>query len=370
MNVMGIININDREELFYGITQHRPVATIPFGGRYRIIDFVLSSMVNSGIKNIGIYTSGKHRSLFDHLRSGKDWDLDRKRDGLFIFPPESTEKDIYQGDLKCFYQNLPFLHKSKHKYVLISGGNIICNIDYRPVFKYHLSTNADITVLYKDIDDHHTDFSNGSFISKMDNNGRIIDMEINPVKPSSKRISLDMYFLEKSLLIDIIDACVSRGYYDFVKDGLLKNLGMLHVMGYPYQGYLARINSLDSYYRHSLELLKPEKRRELFHQSGSIYTKIKDEPPAKYIQDCKVANSLVGNGCIIEGTVENSILFRGVTIGKGAVVKNSIIMQRCQIKQHARVYNIIADKEVVITEGKQLQGDSNFPIYIKKMTVV
>jgi len=263
---------------------------------------------------------------------------------------------------------LSYIDKSKQKYALIAGSSVICNINYKPILDYHVECKADITVLYTLLN-NDIDFKNCTFINKM-YDGRILDMEINPVRPTSNKVSLEMYIMEKSLLMDLIDACVSRGYYDLVKDGLLKNLSMLRVLGYQCEGYFAKINSLASYYQHSLDLLKPEKRGKLFYKPGLIYTKIKDEPSAKYIKGAKVANSLVANGCIIEGTVENSILFRGVKIDREAVVKNSIVMQMSQIEQGALVQNVIADKEVIITEGKRLVGEINFPIYVKKKTVV
>lgn len=369
-DVMGIINLNEREDLLQGITRHRPVATVPFGGRYRIIDFVLSNMVNSGIRNIGILTQNKHRSLFDHLRSGKEWDLDRKRDGLFIFPPDNIQYplEVYKGDLLYFYNNLNYINKSKQKYVLITGSNIICNIDYRPVFNFHKNMQADITLIYKEVDSNINDFYNSTMINTIDN-GRVIDMEVNPVNPKSNKLCLNMYILEKSLLVDLIDTCVSRGHYDLVK-GFIKNISMLNICAYPHNGYMARSNSLISYYKHNMDLLNPEIWQELFFKPERVYTKVKDESPAKYTKSSKVVNSLVANGCVIEGTVENSILFRGVKVRKGAYVKNCIIMQMSEIEQDVLVENIITDKEVVITAGKQLRGDKNFPVVIEKKIVV
>lgn len=365
-----IITLNECEELLPGITRHRPVATIPFGGRYRIIDFVLSSMVNSGIRNIGIITQHKHHSLFDHLRSGKEWDLDRKQDGLFIFPPDNVKyPDMYKGNLQYLYNNLNYLNRSRQKYVLLSGCGVICNIDYRQAFNYHQEMNADVTVLYKEVDLNNFDYQKCTIINSI-LNGRILDMEVNPVRPKSNKVSMDMYILEKELLIELIDACISRGYYDAIKDGLIKNISMLHVCGYHEKSYAAKINTLASYYRHSLELLKPEIWQKLFFKPGLIYTKIKDEPPAKYLNGCRVANSLVANGCIIGGNVENSVLFRGVRVHPGAQVKNSIIIQESIIEDGAVVENVITDKEVVISAGKQLIGDTTLPIYIGKNVVI
>jgi glucose-1-phosphate adenylyltransferase len=370
-DVMGIININEREDMLLGVTRHRPVATVPFGGRYRIIDFNLSNMVNSGIRNIGILTHNKHRSLFDHLRSGKDWDLDRRQDGLFIFPPDNLHypMDVYKGDLQYFYNNLNYINKSRQKYVLISGSNVICNIDLTAAFEFHKEMKADITVIYSKSGLKNDELKNCTTINSIDN-GRILDMKVDPAKTNGDKVVLDMYILEKSLLTDLIDACVSRGYYDLVKDGFIKNISMLNICGYPHRGYTAKINSLVNYYRHSMELLNPKVSHELFFEPGLIYTKVKDETPARYKTNCCVTNSLIANGCIIEGTVTNSILFRGVKVHKGAVVKDSVLMQMTEVEQDALLENVVTDKEVLITRGKQLRGDKNFPILIEKKIVV
>lgn len=366
---MGIINLFEREESFHDMVDHRPVAAIPFGGRYRIIDFILSSMVNSGIKNVGIFTQNKHRSLFDHLRSGKDWDLDRKHDGLFIFPPEAIDKQSRWGDLIHLYQNLDYIYKSKQKYVLIAGGDTICNIDYRPVFHFHRESNADIAAIYKDVDDSYTNLDDCTIINKTEND-RILAIEPGSGMSRGRRVLLDMYIMKKSLLIDLITDCIKKENYNFFKEGLLGALNNLHVVGFPYRGYYAKINSFMSYYQHSLDLLKLKTWQDLFYKPGLIYTKVKDEPPTKYINGSQATNVLVANGCIIEGEVEKSILFRGVKIDHGAVVKNSIIMQRTQIQSNALVQNVTTDKDVVITAGQRLMGETNVPIYLKKKTII
>ncbi len=372
-DVMGIINLIESEDSLNGLTRHRPISAVPFASRYRLIDFVLSNMVNSGMKNIAILTQNKHRALIDHLRSGKEWDLDRKRDGLFIFPPDNIRCESgadKKGNLQNFYNNLDYIHKSRQKYVLVSCSNIVCNIDYRRALDYHLKSNADITLLYKEVkDDNRRDFSDSTRVTVADD-GRVIDMEVKPGKINSNKVSLDMYIMEKSILIDLIDACFSRGYYDLVKDGFVKNISMLRVFAYPYQGYCARINTVESYYRNSMDLLKPEVWNKLFFKPGPIYTKIKDGAPAKYTDGSRVKNCLVANGCVVEGIVENSILFRGVKIRKGAYVKDSIIMQKTEIGENAVIKNVISDKEVFISAGKQLTGDKNYPVLIEKKSII
>jgi len=371
INAIGLINLNESEEFLREITRHRPVAAIPFGGRYRLIDFVLSNMVNSGIRNVGILIQNKFRSLKDHLRAGKEWDLDRKRDGLFILVPAlaSSALPLGLGDLETMYSNLDFISKSRQKYVILAGSSMVCNIDYRPAFNAHLERGSDITVLYKELDPGRDDFSRSTVLD-IDADGRVRGLAINPVRPESPYLSLATYILAKDMLADLVDAAVSRGASDFVRDVILSNLGRLTVHAFPYTGYLARIHSIQSYYRCSMDLLKPEVWQDLYFRSGFIYTKAKDEAPARYKEAARVANSLVASGCVIEGQVENSILFRAVRIKKGACVKNSIVMQKGDIEEDVRLENVICDKDVRITQGRSLKGEPNYPLVIEKGTVI
>ncbi|WP_031514563.1 glucose-1-phosphate adenylyltransferase subunit GlgD [Desulfofalx alkaliphila] len=369
-NVMGIISLSDNNQYLSGLVRFRPIASVPFGGRYRVIDFILSSMVNSGVRNVGVVTQNKHRSIIDHLRSGKDWDLDRKRDGLFILTPEIDScANLNKGVLQNIYDNFDYINHSKQKYVIITEGDVICNLDFNKAFEYHLNTNADITVLYKDMKNTDNNYFLGTEI-KLTDEGRVVDMKVNRQILGHKKISMDMFIMEKNLLMDLVDACVSRGYYNFIKDALIRNISMLDIYGYPYTGYMAKIYSLQSYYHYNMDLLNNETRKSLFYNPGFVYTKVKDGPPTKYMFSSKVSNSLVANNCVIEGKVENSILFRGVKVAKGAHIKNSILMQKTVIEQNALVENTITDKEVRITKDRHIRGEKNYPIYIEKKMVI
>ncbi|MBZ4645237.1 MAG: glucose-phosphate adenylyltransferase [Petroclostridium sp.] len=369
-NVLGIINNTKNDEFLKEITYNRSIASVPIGGRYRLIDFVLSNMVNSGIQNIGILVQNKYRSLLDHLRSGKEWDLDRKRDGLFILPPSpSYPVPIRKGDLENFYNNLSHFSRSRQKYVIISGTDVVCNIDYTNAFNFHQEMDADITIIYNEVDKDGEDLTQCTVLDIAKNN-RIIGMEVNPVNIKNNKISMEMYIMKKNLLIDLIDECVSRGNYDFVKDAIIKNIDQLKMYGYPHQGYVARINSIQSYYKHNMDLLSPAVWKDLFFNSGLIYTKVKDQAPAKYMDNAEVKNALVANECIIEGKVENSVLFRGVRIHKGVHIKNSIIMEKCNIEENSVLENVILDKEVHISKGKKIIGVPGYPVVIEKKTAI
>lgn len=369
--VMGIINLYESEAAIQEITVHRPLAAVPFAGRYRLIDFVLSSMVNSGIQNVGILLKSKSRSLMDHLRSGKEWDLARKSDGLFILPSDgaSAEAGKGQGDVESFHHHLDYIESSRQQYALVSGSHFVCNMNYRKVLQFHENTGADITIVYKELDPANDDLS-GCTVLETASDGRVADLAVNPARYSSSKVSLAMYLLRKELLMDLISGCYARGGVDLLKDGIIKNLVHLNVYGYQYCGFVARIHSVSSYYRHNMELLRPDKWQELFVKSGLIYTKVKDAVPAKYQEQAQVSNVMIANGCVIEGKVENSVLFRDVRVDKGACIRNSIIMQKCQIGENALIENVICDKDVVITTGKWLKGDQNYPLVIEKGTVI
>lgn len=370
-DVIGIINNTKEEKNLDNIINGRSLATIPFGGRYRLIDFTLSNMVNSGINNVGILVKKNYTSLIGHIRSPKEWDLDRKKDGLFILPPdnENVQHGTVKGDLEILNCNMNYLIKSRQKYVLISGANIICNIDYAEALKYHRENKNDITVIYKKFEKGSLDCPHCTEI-KIDENKRILDMKLNSKKTSFLNMSIDMYIMKKELLIEIIKDCISKEEYDLLEDGIIKRLKDLNVYGYEFIGYAGSIRSINHYYKHSMDLINPEIWRELFFKSGTIYTKIKDLAPSKYGKDSSVKNSLVSNGCIIDGIVENSVIFRGVKIEKGAVIKNSVIMEDSSIEEGAILQNVIIDKDSLITRDKKLIGNEDYPVAIDKRTII
>lgn len=369
-DVMTIVNLMEHEGILKEISHHRLVAAVPFGGRYRMIDFVLSNMVNSGIRNVGVIVQHKYRSLIDHLGRGKEWDLDRKRDGLFFLPPTQMRYPMgARFDLGHFNHHLDYINYSRQNTIIITGSNMICNLDYREAVNFHREQKADITVLYKEMDLKDDDYSQYAVIETTENH-RVVAMEISPDKITSNKVFMEMFIMEKVLLINMINSCVSKGECDMVRHGLIQNLNKLKIVGYPFKGYLARISSIQSYFRHSMDLLKPEIWQELFFKHGYIYTKVKDGAPTKYLEESRVKYSIIANDCIIGGMVENSVIFRGVKIAKGAHVKNCIVMQKSEIEEGAVIENIITDKKVVITKGKKLIGDSKCPFVIAKETVI
>jgi glucose-1-phosphate adenylyltransferase len=276
----------------------------------------------------------------------------------------------FPNDLSDFLSNLDYIKSSRQRFALLSGSRAVCNINYEAAYNYHLEKVADITVLYKEYSDTDSKKLSGATMVETADDGRVIDMEISPVQVRRNKVSMEMYLLDRQLLVDLVDASVSRGGTNFARDCIARNLNSLKIYGFPFKGYLARIDSTQNYFEHSMKLLTPEIWREIFFANGSIYTKVKDEAPAKYQRDALVTTSLVANGSIIAGRVENSILFRGVKIHKEARVANSIIMQKSEIGPGAVIENVICDKDVIITAGKKLKGELSHPIVIEKGTVI
>lgn len=369
-SIMGIITNTKSEELLKELTLHRSMSAVPFGGRYRLIDFVLSNMVNSGIRNVGIITSHKYRALLDHLGAGKEWGLDKKSEGLFYLPsasPSIFRKDI-KFDLKDFYANYEYLEKSKQEIILISGNNMICNIDYRKAFQFHKDKGADLTLFYKEEADGSRLPENLNTF-QVEDDGRVTAIWKVPNRTEPNLVSMEMVVMSKDLLLEIIRVALASGNWDLTEI-LIEHLEDLKIYGFKHKGYLGKINSVESYFMHNMDLLDREIWNELFFGKGLIYTKAKDGPPAKYAEEAQVTNVLAASGCLVKGRVENSILFRGVVVEKGARINNSIIMQKCIVEDNVYLENVILDKEVVIRKNTVLKGEENKPIIIAKKTVI
>ncbi|MCR5484668.1 MAG: glucose-1-phosphate adenylyltransferase subunit GlgD [Clostridiales bacterium] len=367
-NVLGLIYSNAYDSALPEFTSLRTMGSVPFGGRYRLIDFVLSNMVNCGMSKVGIVTKNNYQSLLDHIGSGKPWDLSRKNEGLFILPPfASRTSGVYENRIEALKGNMRFMARSNEEYVILSDCNVICNMDFTKLFDAHTRSGADITIVYKNgpvpkLDDLMT-FGFGA-------DGRVNEIMVNRAINGDANYSLNMFIMRKSLLQRLINEAMSLHFDSFERDIFQRNVLNLNIRGYEEKGFVRVINGLKSYFDANLDLLVPENRRELFKVDKPVYTKVHDEVPAKYGLGSEVRNSLVADGCIIDGTVENCILFRGVRIGKGAVVKNSIIMQGTMISENVSLDCTVIDKSAVIKPGKTLIGDKSYPIYIGKEIII
>ena len=366
-SVMGLVNLQKKDTLIKELTENRPIASIPFAGRYRIIDFALSSMVNSGIGNVGILLPEKSRSVLDHLRSGKDWDLARRHEGLCYLPAARVDKGSRDGDLKNCYYNLDFINHSDEKYILLANGSVIYNMDFSNVLRFHQNTGADITMVYNV--ETREEPSEGVVLQTAEN-GLVTDLAQKMVSYEGAKLSMGIYLMEKRTFLDIVKDTFEHGGTDFMRDGLMQRFDDFAVYGYEHKGYVARMTSTAAYYKANMDVLRPGVWEELFMGEDPIYTKSKDEVPVQYKDTAKVTNSLIANGCVIRGEVENSIIFRGVTIAEGAKVKDSIIMQQCDLEENALLEHVICDKNVKITRDKWLKGAANYPLIVSKNVVI
>ncbi|MBR2869382.1 MAG: glucose-1-phosphate adenylyltransferase subunit GlgD [Clostridia bacterium] len=364
-NVLGIIFSNAYDEVMPELTSLRTMGSVPFAGRYRLIDFQLSNMVNAGIPQVGVITKGNYRSLMDHVGNGKPWDLSRKRGGMTILPPFNTpETGMFKGKADSLFGSITYISDSNKDYVLLADCNVICNIDYDNLVKAHIAKNADITIAYAYGIPPATS-SASEFV--MDENGRITDDRYVDCYSSEVNYSLKIMVIGRTLLERLLYEAHSARVDDF-ETIIRKNLSFLAVYGYEVKGFVRTLESLRSYYEISMELLKPENRKALF--ASPVYTKVRDQFPAVYGISAKVKNSLIADGCKIDGEVENCILFRGVTVAKGAKLKNCIVMQDSYIGDNAEIECVIADKSVVVKPNKKLCGASNYPIYVGKGIVI
>lgn len=371
-NTMGIILTGGKNDRLKDISAIRSSSAIPVGGKYRAIDFALSNMVNSGIKNVGVLTQYSFRSLMDHLGSGKEWDLDRRNDGLRVFPPFLSDENSgwYRGTADALYNNITFLKRSYEEYVVISQGNCIYKMLFDGMLSFHINKNADITIAYRDMSDLKPEELVYLGIMELDESGKVLDMQEKPLHPKTNLGSMGIYIMKREFLISLLEEGAAHGHYELVKDLIIKKLDTLNIYGYRFNGYWRNFSTIQSYYRCNMEMLNPDTRHELFIENGKIYTKVKDEAPAKYNDEAEVKNSIIADGCIIEGCVQNSILFRGVTVKRGAQIKDCIVMQGAVIDENASIQHTIADKNVVVTQNKFLKGEQNWPIILGKNVVV
>ena len=367
-STLGIIFSNIQEQNVPELSKRRTMASIPFAGRYRLIDFGLSNMVNAGITAVGIVTKNNYQSLIDHLGSGKDWDLARKGGGIILLPPYSSEMEKpYTTRLEALMGISGFLSSRREEYVVIYDCDGVARMDLSDMLRFHEEHDADVTMAYREqqqIESHY-------FMTiEPDNTGRVKQVNITP-KCNGKKINLyiNVMIVKREYLLDIIQTAVQRGQTSFGADILAKNVDDMRIFGYKFDGYYAGISSLQAYFKHSMEQLDKKVRDELFG-ARDIYTKIGDTAPTKYLEGGVVKNSLIADGCTIEGTVENSILFRGVKVGKGSVVKNSIIMQKTVIGSNVKLDHVITDKNVVISDRRNLSGCAELPYFIAKGTVL
>lgn len=365
-NVLGLVFANMHDTTLGDMTKNRTMGSVMFGGRYRLIDFPLSNMVNSGISEVGVITKSNYQSLLDHLGSAREWDLARKKGGLYILPPfGNVESTLYRGRIEALYGAMSFIKHSRAKYVILSDCDVVTNIDYKPIVAAHIESGADITaVAHTGV--YSSDDIKTSTVFNVDADKNVTSVLINPDISGTCTTSLNVFVMSMDFLIETVNDAMARGNVSFERNILQEKCRELKIKIYEYDNYFSKLNTPESYFKSNMALLEPENARKLFVPKRSIYTKVSDNAPVKYNLDSKVSNSLIADGCIIEGEVENSVLFRGVKVGKGAKVKNCILMQGTVVGDNAELNYLITDKNVSICENHILTSSPQYPMYVGK----
>ncbi|MGN0454788.1 MAG: glucose-1-phosphate adenylyltransferase subunit GlgD [Ruminococcus sp.] len=364
-DVLGIVFSNTNEEALSELTARRTTASVPIGGKYRIIDFILSVLSNAGINNVGIITNKNYMSLMDHVGSGKAWDLSKRRSGLTILPPYDG-KD-YSNVLEMLYNARGYLESCREQYVLLCNSSIVSNMDFGEVIKFHSEKDADATVVYEEM--QAPQGIERPMILRAGEDGKIDEILITPNPTGVCNITFGTMLVAKDLLLSIVKEELSLNHTNF-KKVIQEVVSEYNVYGYKNTNYSAAITSIKEYFNFNMDLMNPNVRAELFSSERPIYTKVRDDTPCRYGLNCEVKRSLISQGCVIDGTVENCVLSKGVHIGEGSVVKNCIIMQDTEIGKNVNLSYVIIDKDVVIQDGRSLMGYESYPIYISKKSKV
>lgn len=366
MKAVGIILAGGSSNRLKELTKKRAAAAMPIAGSYRAIDFVLSNMSNSRVSKVAVLTQYNSRSLNEHLSSSKWWDFGRKQGGLYVFTPTITAENSFwfRGTADAIYQNLDFLRKSHEPYVIITSGDAVYKMDYNDVIEYHVAKKADITVVCKELKEGEDARRFGTL--KMDEDMRIQEFEEKPMFARSNIISTGIYVIRRRLLIDLIEQCVEDERYDFVKDILIRYKNLKKIYAYKMDAYWSNIATVDSYYKTNMDFLKGDIRNYFFREYPEILTKVSDLPPAKYHPGANVKNSLVASGSIINGTVENSILFKKVFVGNNCVIKNSIILNDVYLGDNTYIENCIIESRDTIRANTRHVGEGGIKVVLEK----
>lgn len=356
------------EELMPELATGRTTGSVPFGAKYRLIDFPLSNMVNSGINNVGVITKNNFQSLMDHLGSGKSWDLSKRRGGLTVLPPYGSGVSRFNTVIESIASVMDYINHAAEEYVLISSCDFVANVDYSKVLYSHIKKDADITIVYKNTEVPSS--FHEPVVLNLEASGRVTEALVSPKTDRACSLALCNILLKRELLADIISDCMSKNNLNYKRHIIQANVDKLKLYGYELTGYSALLTSIMDYYTANMSLMLPDVRKELFNSRAPIYTKVRDDSPCKYGLGSSVSNSLVAQGCVIDGEVINSVIFKGVKIAKGASIKNCIIMQDTLIEKNSRLNCVICDKDVVIKSDRELMGFETHPIYISKRSVV
>ena len=373
---VGVIYTSKDDFSMRELSSKRSVSAIPIAARYRVVDFLLSNLVNSGVRKVGVLVQGNYHSLMDHLSSGKEWNLHTRNNGLFILPQMGGDQtQTAYGILDALKANADYLRRSSQEYVLIVGGRVVYNTRYDEMLRQHEESHADVTVMYTRFDPMSLDRSASSPESRafvqVDKDGVITDMEINPNAITYPNMLMDAVVMKRTLLMHLVDIAAAHGYHDLYNNILRAAVydKSLAIRGYEFTGYWRRMETINSFYNLNMDLLDAKIRKELFG-ANPVFTKTRDDAPTRYLPGAKVTNSLVADGCEIKGEVTSSVLFRGVKVGEGAIIKGSVIMQDCNIGNGVVLENVILDKDVTILKGGRMIAPRQYPIVLGKTVTI
>ena len=365
MKAIGVILAGGNNKLMKELTNKRAIAAMPVAGSYRCIDFALSNMANSKIQKVAVITQYNARSLNEHLSSSKWWDFGRKQGGLYVFTPTITADSSYwyRGTADSLYQNLHFLKTSHEPYVVIASGDGVYKLDYNKVLEYHIEKKADITMVVKKMEDR-SDINRYGVVS-MTEEGRITEIDEKPLETNLSTVSTGVYIIRRRLLIELIEKAAEEDRHDFVRDILMRYKNIKKIYGYKLESYWSNISTVEAYYKTNMNFLDREVRNRFFKEYPDIYTKVDDLPPAKYNHGSDVMNSLVSSGCIVNGTVENSVLFKKIYIGNNSIVKNCIILNDAYIGDNSYIENCIIESGSTIKANSRYVGENSPMIVVE-----
>ena len=358
MKAVGIVLAGGSNNRMGQLSKKRAVAAMPVAGSYRCIDFVLSNMSNSHIQKVAVLTQYNSRSLNEHLNSSKWWDFGRKQGGLYVLTPFITEENSswYLGTADSIYQNLDFLRRCHEPYVIITSGDCVYKMDYEKILDYHIQTKADITVAVKDLTDPSEDLHRFGII-RMAEDGRITNFEEKPLIAQTNTASIGVYVIRRRLLIELVQKAHEEGRNDFVQDIMVRYKDVKKIFAYKHDGYWQNISTIDSYYQTNMDFLRRDVREYFFRDYPNVYSKIEDLPPAKFNPGSNIKNALISSGCIVNGEVQNSILFKKVYVGNNCVIKNSIILNDVYIGDNTVIENCIVESRDTIRANSSYIGD-------------
>ncbi len=362
---LAVLFPNSHDKELGELTAKRAAAAIPFGGRYRLIDFPLSGLSVAGVERCAIIVNRNYVSLMDHIGNGREWDFVNKRGGISVFPPFSEGQYYADNKVGALYSILGYLDKASEEYVVLADCNFVANIDYRDLFASHRQSGADITAVYVK-QDISPELKDNNITLTLDNESNITEIFCDDFHSGERNIALSVFVMKRTILCDMIREGHIRNRTFIEKELMSKCIGRLVMKGYEYKGYFTFITDRKGYYEANMSLLSDDNMDKLFPSKQPVYTKVRDDAPVRYTVDSKVINSVIADGSLIAGTVENSLLFRGVRVEKGAVVKNCVLMQDTIVESGAVLDRVITDKDVKVSEGCELKGSVNYPVYVNK----